>query len=240
MLAAVVLAGNTGKDAEIWGVPQKAHIKIGNISMARVVLAALTKSATVSHISYVGQVPDDAAKLVQTVVSAGVQMSDSLRCGLESVPSDTTRILLLTADLPWLNAQHISRFIEASPDADIVYPIIPRAVTEAAFPKQKRTYARVQEGEFTGGNLFLLKPRAVASLLSLSDQIYAGRKNPLALARLVGLRTVLGIATGRARIATLEARASRLLGVEARAQISQDAALGADVDKPEHLKNIEA
>ena len=220
------------------GVQHKAHLEIDGVSMARVVLRALRESGTVSHVSYVGEPPEDVRELVQDVVPAAEKMSGSMRSGLESVPTQTERILLLTADLPWLSAEHVRRFVQGAPDVDVVYPIIPRSATEAAFPGQKRTYAKVREGEFTGGNLFLLKPAAISRLLELSDQIYAGRKNPLALARLVGVRTMWGIATGRASITTLEARASRLLNAEARAHISQDAALGADVDKPEHLEKL--
>lgn len=238
MLAAVVLAGATGKDAAAWGVRQKAHLKVGDVSMARTVLCALQKSGA-EHIIYVGELPADARGLANAEIAAGAKMSDSLRAGLSLLPAEVERLLLLTADLPWLEASHLTNLLNRAPAADIVYPIIPRAATEAAFPNQRRTYARVFEGEFTGGNVFLLQPAVLPKLVELSDQLYAGRKRPLQLASLVGLRTFLGIATGRAKMRTLEQRASRLLNAEVRAFITEDAALGADIDRPEHLPHAD-
>ena len=65
--------------------------------------------------------------------------------------------------------------------------------------------------------------------------LYRARKNPFALACMMGLDTIFALLTGRASIAQLERRARRLLGVEARALISPDAAIAADVDRPAHV-----
>ena len=84
--------------------------------------------------------------------------------------------------------------------------------------------------------MVLLTPDAVGALLLFIDRLYEGRKNPLALASIFGFDTALKLLAGRVTIDELERRATKLLGVSARAYISPDAALGADVDKPEHLR----
>ena len=134
----------------------------------------------------------------------------------------------------------ISGAVETAPEAAVVYPIIPKEVAERQFPGQKRTYANLKEGAFTGGNAVLLEPRVLPTLLPFVNRAYQGRKNPLSLAGLVGAHFALQLLLGRLRVTALERRISEILTMPVRAFQSQDAALGADVDKPEHVKAFEA
>ena len=61
------------------------------------------------------------------------------------------------------------------------------------------------------------------------------RKRPWDLARLFGLATLAGLATGRLRIAALERRAETIAGLRARAVVCRDAGVALDVDTPEML-----
>ena len=146
------------------------------------------------------------------------------------------RILVISADLLWLTKEAVDTFIRDAPAAALVYPIIAREVAEREFPAQKRTYAKLKEGTFTGGNALLLEPRTIPTLLPFVNRAYEGRKNPLSLARLFGFGFVFKLLTGRLRIETLERRAGYLLGMRVRAFQCQDASLGADVDEIAHLE----
>ena len=240
-VVAVVLGGGADALARELGVAAKALVPLRGQPMGAYVLDALAESGCVTRSIYVG--PDEGLKAhlgTSLRVPAGARLTDSLALGLgAALALAPERLLLLSADLPWLNSSSVDAFIRDAPKADLVYPVIPRAATEAQFPAQKRTYARVREGEFTGGNLVLLKPGAVAALLPFMDRLYKGRKNPLALATIFGLDVVAKLATGRAAVGELERRASRLLGADVRAFISNDAALGADIDKPAHLASFD-
>ena len=123
-------------------------------------------------------------------------------------------------------------------DADLVYPIVSRDISEAQFPDQKRTYAKTTDGAFTGGNMALLNPKAVAPLLAFIDRLYKGRKNPLILAQLFGIGTIISFLLGKLEIKTLEQKASAMLGVEVKSLRVSDASLAADIDKPEHLTGV--
>jgi len=235
---AVVLAGGDASDplAAHAGVPQKAHVPVGGRSLASLVLAALGQAASVSHIVYVGSPPSDLAKPPDWQVAAGRQFSDSVALGLGAALAATPgqRLLICTADLPWLTGAAVDRFVAAA-GADLNYPVIPRAVSEEQFPTQKRTWVRLRQGQVTGGNLALISPDVVPDLLLLTDRFFAARKNPLALGSLLGFGTLVSFLRGRTDLPALEERVSGLLGWSARAVFVSDAGLGADVDTPGQL-----
>ena len=124
---------------------------------------------------------------------------------------------------------------ERDPGAALVYPVVPEHAAQAKFPGGKRTYARVLEGRFTGGNLFVLEPGLVGQFMPRLRQVIANRKNPVALAGLIGLSTLLKFLIGRVGISELETKVGRILGVPARALVTEAAEIGFDVDKPEDL-----
>ncbi len=238
LVAAVVLGGGSVGDAlaSAAGVATKALVPLGGKPLGAYVLAALQESCSVGHVTYVGACAGLEPRF-DVCVPAGTTLSHSLALGLgAALAQQPARLLVLSADIPWITPQALDRFVGNAPPADLVYPVIPQAVAEARFPGQKRTYATVREGRFTGGNMTLLTPNAVGALLTFIDRLYGGRKNPLTLAAVFGLDTAFKLLAGRVTIAELEARATKLLGVSARAYISPDATLGADVDKQEHLR----
>jgi GTP:adenosylcobinamide-phosphate guanylyltransferase len=237
---AVVLAGQGKRNPPSSGVA-KALINVGGKPMAAYVLEALRESALIGRVVYVGPTTPALEPLLDYAVPQGELVSGSVARGLETAMQrfpKAERILVITADLPWLGAEAVDDFVGRAPEAGLVYPIIAKEIAEARFPGQKRTYARLKEGTFTGGNAHLLKPEAVSRLVPLVERFYRVRKNPLAVAGLVGFGTVFKLALGRLSLAEAEARASRLAGVVVRAYRSPFASLGADVDNPSHLESI--
>lgn len=235
---AIVLAGGDAGDplARSAGVPFKAHVPVGGRTLADLVLTALDDAASVDRIVYVGTPPAGLTRKPDWQLPAGQQFSDSVALGLGAAlaASPGRPLLLCTADLPWLSGTAIDGFV-AEADGDLNYPVIPREVSEAQFPAQKRTWVRLRQGQVTGGNVALIRPELVPDLLLLTDSFFRARKNPLALSSLLGPGTLLDLLRGRADISRLEKRVSELLGWKARAVFVDDAGLGADVDRPEHL-----
>ena len=241
---AVVLGGGEDALARAAGVAAKALVPLAGKPMGAHVLEALRCSQQVGYVVYVG--PNGGLeRRYDAHVPAGDSLADSLALGLGAAlahlpeGSEGARLLALTADIPWLTAQAVDTFATQSAEVDLVYPVIPAAVSEAQFPAQQRTYVKVRDGRFTGGNMVLLTPAGVPPLLRFMDRLYRGRKNPLALAAIFGWDIVAKLLLGRVSIAELEHRAANILGISVSAFISQDASLGADVDKPEHLSGIE-
>ena len=246
-IIAVVLGGSDRADplAKEARVAAKALVPLNGKPMASYVLEALRGSASVSECIYIGTTTPDLRALVTRTLDSGENLADSLSIGLEAAARvQPERVLAISADLPWLTAETVDTFIrgavQAAPEAAVIYPIIPKEVVERQFPGQKRTYARLKEGAFTGGNAMLLEPRILPTLLPFVNRAYRGRKNPLSLAGLVGVRFALQLLAGRLRVETLERRISEILTMSVRAFQSQDATLGADVDKLEHLRAFES
>jgi hypothetical protein len=122
---------------------------------------------------------------------------------------------------------------------DVAYGIVPREDVVRAFPRVHKTFVRLKEGTFTGGSLVLLRPRAFHSARPWIERAIRARKRPWELARVFGLRVVVGLLTGRLRIGELERRAQMLTGIRARAVLSHDPEIAIDVDQAEVLAEVQ-
>lgn len=233
-----MLGGGDAADplARAAGVPAKALVPLAGRPLASYVLRALEGSGRVDRCVYVGPGGEGLEPRPDAVLPAGERLVDSLALGLGAALARPAEWLLLaSADLPWLEPGEVARLLDGAPAADLVYPVVAEATARAAFPGQARTFVRLREGRFTGGNLFLLRPAAAPRLLAFADRAYRARKNPLALAALAGPGVLAGLLSGRASLEWLERRVGARLGLEARVLVSQDAGLAADVDAPAQL-----
>lgn len=242
-LTAVVLAGGGAGDAvaAAAGVEAKALLPVSGRPLAAFVLDALTGSGRVDEVVYVGPGAAQLGGYDLVPVPSGRRFEDSLALGLGAALGRGAReVLVATADVPWVTPDAVARFVDGARalGAQLVYPVVAEADMAREFPEQRRTYARLRDGRFTGGNLALVAAEAVPALLPLVSRAFAARKDPLRLAALVGLGVLLRLVTGTATIATLEARVGRLLGVSARALRTADASVAADVDRLDHLPGV--
>ncbi len=237
-VTAVVLAGGDATDrlARHQGVSNKAHVMFRGRTLADRVLTSLRGSGAIGSIVYVGEPPAALAARPDFTLASGRQFSDSVAMGLGAAlaVAPGSRLLICTADLPWLDSGAIDRFLEQAV-FDLNYPIVTRELSLQEFPDQERTWVRLKQGMVTGGNVALLAPQVVPDLLKLTDRFFAARKNPLALSSLLGAGTLFALLRGQADLPRLEERVSKLLGHEARAIWARDASLGADLDKPGQL-----
>ena len=234
----MVLGGGRGDDpiAAQFGVPVKALVPIGNEPMAAHVLRAL-RVGGVTRIVYVGPVTPPLEALVDAVVPARGEMLQNLQAGLEKI-GDARRVLVSTADIPLLSAEAVRDVLARDPGVGLVYPVVSMTSSESMFPGGRRTSAKLKEGRFTGGNLFLLEPKLVGDFLPRLQFVLDNRKNVLRLAGMFGVGAILKLLLGTLQIAELERTVSRILGVPARALISEYAEIGFDVDKPEDVEVV--
>jgi len=239
-VVAVVLAGGDRDDrlAVTVGAVSKALVPLRDVPMGAYVAHALRASGVVGPIVWVGPTDSRIRRLVDIELPSGRRMVDSLSLGLGAalaLAGRGSRLLVVTADVPWWDPDGVRRFVTASPEGDLVYPVVRDAVALARFPDQPRTFVRLRDGRFTGGNAVLLSRAAITALLPVLDAAFHARKRPWDLARLVGIGTLFGLLTGTVRLAALEARVSAILGVRAVAFDCPDAAIAADIDDPAHL-----
>ncbi len=236
-LDVVILAG--GKPVErlavAHNVPVKSLIPIGGHVMSWYVLKALRSSGMVNRIVYVGPSVPELEDLYDIHLPARGEMLENLEAGLAALPT-SNRVMVATADIPLLTPEAVQDVISRDSGIGLVYPVISQTTCERAFPGGKRTYAKLRTGKFTGGNLFLLEPGLIGAFMPKLKQVIANRKNPLAIAGMIGIDTLFKFPFGLLQISELEQKISKILGVPASALITEYAEVGFDVDKPEDLE----
>lgn len=244
MYDAIILAGGENNEqlAGYASQPYEALIDIAGRPMVEFVAAALAASRQVSRIFVAGP----AAELgtcsfpEHTVILPGGQtIMETISLGMNAVGHDRLT-LVVTADIPLLTARAIDDFLQqcAAVQADVYYPVVARQNNERRFPGNKRTYVRLREGTFTGGNLFLVNPRIVPQCVQLAERIIANRKNPVKLCCLLGWSFVVQFVLGTLQLVQVEKRVSEILGIKGAVIRSPYAELGIDVDKPSDLELV--
>lgn len=243
MIDALVLAGspNDGPLRECSPEGYEALIPIGKKTMVEYVVDALRATARINRIVVVG--PDELRERLSgevAVVSPGGNIMQNVRSGLKKLP-EASHVLLATCDIPLITPRAIEDFLDLCKgrQADLYYPIIPRDMVEKKYDRTKRTYVTLKEGEYTGGNLFLLNPGVVEVCMSKGQELVDARKSPIRLCRLLGTGFLLKFLLRTLTLGEAESRVSALLGVSGAVVISNYPEVGVDVDKPIDLELAE-
>src|SRR5690606_3902676 len=114
----------------------------------------------------------------------------------------------------------------------VVYPLVFRSLIQQAFPGVPKTYLKLRDGVFTGGNVALIPGRLSSHHLTLLQQADRWRKHPGTLAAMLGWRGFTRLALSRLTIAELEAIVSRRLGARVRGLPCGEVGIGFDIDHP--------
>lgn len=237
-MEAIVLAGGQipAALASATGTGERALIEIEGRTLLDCVLDSLRETTPITRIICVAT-PLALASLPDDIVgiAAGETMTGNLLLGAREAKSE--RILIVTADAPLVTGRTWMQFIDGAQvnRLEAAYPIVRREDCETQFPGGKRTYATLADGVFTGGNAFLLPKSRLESLEKLIERAFAARKNPFALARMLGLRFIARALTKKLTLGEVETKISQLLGCHGGAVIVPDASIAFDVDKAEDL-----
>lgn len=235
MVDAVVLAGGDGAVLD----PMcrfKGLVPVAGKPMVEWVLDALNEAQEVGEVAVVvptaenlGGWADRAAKIV---VSDG-PFVDNIIAGVSAFRADRP-VLLVTGDIPALTPAAVDDFVRASvvTGAQAAYPLIREADMNEQFPGSARTFVRLADGKVTGGNMMLIDPALVDRNREIGGRVFATRKNPIAMARIIGMRFVVRLVLGRLTATEVEDKLGELIGGRGVAIYTKEASIGADVDKP--------
>jgi len=239
---AIVLAGsaNDGRLKEMSGEEYEALVAIGDKPMVAYVVETLRLSPLIGRIAIAGP-EKEMARLFGNLpdvlfAPAGANAVASCLNAL-TVLNPAGPVLVATSDIPLLTPSSVADFIQrcGREEADLYYPVVAREVNEQHYPGVERTYAKMKEGPFTGGNLFLVNPQVVPACAAMAEQFVAHRKSPLALARLVGWLTLLKFVCHQLTLAEAAVAVSGILGIRGAVIVSAYPEVGIDVDKPGDL-----
>ena len=240
MVNALVLAGSGPEDK---GLPDKPFIMINGKPMVEYVVNALDNAAMVDSISVVGPRPlleRFVKDRVSYIIDQSKSILDNLNLGIQPFRNDG-RVLVTTSDIPMITPGAVDHFISKSRQlaADLCYPIVSKEINEKKFPGIRRTYVRLREGVFTGGNMMYINPRMINPCSEFAKKLLDYRKKPLKTGRLIGFSFLVRLLMGMLSIPKLEKRFSSILAFKVAAVISPYAEIGTDVDRVEDIELAE-
>jgi GTP:adenosylcobinamide-phosphate guanylyltransferase len=240
----VILAGGRNKPDFVResGIEFRSLTPYQGRPMVDHVITALHQTDSIAEIIVVGAGPPTGN--FQGVPDHGGFVENTY-AGLEAAGGET--VLISTSDIPLITAESVEDFLRLAlqADADIVYPIVHVEDCYRRFPGVKRTSAPLKDGDFTGGNMMLVRRRFMESQKDRLSRAYALRKSPLKLAMMIGMGTTVKLTLSillRRRLLTLnelESAISRVLGGKVRAVVSRYPEIAADIDQPSDLAAIE-
>lgn len=224
--------GQTKALIPIAGKPMVAHV-VDALAASRyvqhIVVVALDPSAQVQFLAPVEYVPDAGGLLANA--EAGIQ------CAQTHYP-DSDAILLSSSDVPTITPSIVDTFLEECfrTDHDLYYSIVERSVMETRFPGAGRSYVHLRDGDFSGGDLMLIRPSLAFSQRELWQSLARARKSPLRQARMFGLWPFFKLVIRRLSLSDAEERACKVLNLRGRAIPFPYPEVGMDVDKPFQLE----
>lgn len=229
--ALVTAAGRLGPaDAERFGADIKALVRIGGATLLETLIGALRRVSQIERIIVVGPAAAQKATDADVWINEQATGEENVFAALRSARSE--RAIFAASDLPFVSAASIEQLIAQVPaSADAAYPIFTRAEFEEAFPGARSSFARLADGQWTGGSVFLLSPAFALRNERVLRRAFAARKNLVALAALLGPGLALRYARNQLRVADIVARAQGLMRGSIVAVRGADPALAMDCDE---------
>jgi len=245
MFNAFVLAGTKEKGPlEITtNVENKALIMIKDRPIIEYIIDALNNSENIDKILVVG--PKDElypyiGKKVEEILDPGNSILENMEIGLNYFNSENN-LLLLTSDIPLITSQAIDEFIEKciEKEANIGYPIITKENIIRKYPETKRTYVKMKEGVFCGGNILFFKPEVFFQKKALIKELFDNRKIPWKYAKILGLKFILKFLFKTLTLDEIEKKVTKLVGCKSVAVMVSFPEIMIDLDKLSDLELIQ-
>lgn len=215
-------------------IPIAGKAMISHVYDSLVPVTPVTRIIAVSTPGALALLPDDVVK-----IDSGEKMTQNLFAGLRAAESE--KVLVVTGDGPLCTPRTWMQFLDGAAVnlLDAAYAVVREEQIEKTFPGAKRTYARFADGSFTGGNGFLIPKENLDKLETLIETAFASRKNPMGMAKLLGMSFIFKALTKRLKVWEAEEKVSGILGCKAGRVEVPDATIAFDVDKPEDLSVAE-
>jgi GTP:adenosylcobinamide-phosphate guanylyltransferase len=239
---AIILAGalNTGALQSVSSARYEAEIEIAGRPMADYIIAALREVSEIERIVVCGPetaVSDTARSLVYKRVEPGATLVDSMINGLNMLDVSGS-VLIVTADIPLLTGVAVRDFLKKCRrrKGDIYYSFISKDNCEKKYPGVTRTYVKLRDGIFTGGNIVLISEKVIRENAAMLKKAVSMRKKPLQLCKILGWKIFFNLLLGNLTIAQIEKRVTKIFHFVAVGVVSDFPEIGIDVDKPSDLK----
>lgn len=210
--------------------------------MVSYVLDALYGSNYIGSIAIAGDIARLKASLgcnIDYYIEGGSNLFESVKGGIMPFTKDN-HILIITSDIPMIMPHMIDEFIEECQleYADFYYPIVEKSINEIKFPNCRRTYVKLKEGWYTGGNLVCIAPGILDRCQSFIYDLTDNRKEPWKIGMMLGFRILSLFMMGKLTIPIIESRIQEILNVVVKAIIMDHGEIANDVDEFADIKSI--
>ena len=244
---AIVLAG---------GIPQpedplysysrgdsKALMDVAGKPMIQWVLDALGDAKKVDNIIIMGLSPKNELKCKKPLyyLSNQGRMLSNIVTGVEKsleLNKKGQYVLIVSADIPTLKPEMVDWLVDTAMETkdELYYGVCSKEVMEKRFPGSKRTYTRLKDIELCGADINVTHVRMATEHLEMWESLIGTRKSPLKQASIIGLGTLLKVATRNITLDELVEVVCGRIGIKGRAVVWPYAEACMDVDKPHQLE----
>lgn len=243
-IPAIILAAGkiSQKLSDATGAPCRGLLEISGRPMIDAVLAATEEAERIDDITVVCSAHSALLEYVSddnTVAACKDTFLDTITTGMKTL-GNPQRALLLTADLPLLTADALDDFIDRAlqSTASVIYPIIGRDDCERAMPGGDRTYVKLADGVFTGGNAAVVTGQFIDTQGQRIQKTFLARKSPIRMAAILGWGFVFRLLLGILTLEQVKQRATSILGAPAEVVHSKYPEIAIDVDKPSDVEDV--
>ncbi|EYE89786.1 hypothetical protein Q428_00365 [Fervidicella metallireducens AeB] len=237
MVNALILSGDRGEDGK-----SKALLKISSRYMVEYVIDSLKQSGCVNRIFIVGDevLKKEIGHLVDGIVEPGNSIIENIRKGIEEIGDYKTPLIVCTSDIPMVNGEAIRDFVDRCREKglELGYPIIDKRLNDEKYPEVKRTYVKMKEGTFTGGNILYMHPSIVERCTEKADKLVEYRKKPFKMGKVLGFTFLLRLAIGMLSIPAVEKKIYEMFSVKGSAIDTPYPEIGNDVDKADDVEFV--
>lgn len=251
----VILAGAEKKNSpkfkkdkllEYANIDYKALIELNGKPMILYVIKAFVESGRVSEIVIVGlpkdrlQIPEELKKVPIHFLETDASHAEKIILASEFLIKQNLNVdfaMFIGGDVPTISPEAINDFLEkcSSLDADFFFSIIQEETMDRMFPNNRRTFARMKEGKFCGGDLQLVRYTLASDRKEVIEKILSNRKSVVKQAFFISPLTFFRFVFHRVGIEEAERIISKVIKAKIKGVISTYADLGFDVDKPNQL-----
>lgn len=149
---------------------------------------------------------------------------------LKSMGNVSSRVLIVTTDLPYMETKVLNQFLDLCPDVDLAVPLISKDEYLDRFPSATGTFAKLRDGEWTVGCAYLFKPDVFIKALPKIQQVVDNRKSVTKLAGILGLGFLWKVKTRAISVPEVVAKIEGVIGCKIAAVQNAPAELAFDVD----------
>lgn len=237
MVNAIVLSGDCEENGN-----SKALMKIASRFMVEYIINSLRDSKCINKIFIVGNdvIKKEIGQMVDGFIHSSGGILDNIQNVINYIGEDEVPCIICTSDIPLVKGEAIRDFIQSCQERNLEfgYPIIDKRLNDLKYPEVERTYIKMKDGTYTGGNIVYVKPWTIKAFGEKARMMIENRKNPFKMGKLLGFKFLAMLILGRVSVEMVERRIETDFNIRCGAIRTEYPEIGNDVDKPSDVEFV--